>query len=100
LLRGRLSSVLCGSAGVFVDLVFGMDRKRTLFPQQREILIDGHAAVVEEHVMVGAKAEYVVRGHRSVVGRPEWAGRRGLRLGLAGSPGECRIPASGGRKGF
>jgi hypothetical protein len=65
-----------------------------------EILIDGHAAVVEEHVMVGAKAEYVVRGHRSVVGRPEWAGMRGLRLGLAGSPGECRIPASGGRKGF
>ena len=77
-----------------------MDRKRTLFPQQREILIDGHAAVVEEHVMVGAQAEDIVRRVRPVVRGTERPDVRGLRLGLAGSPGECRIPASGGRKGF
>ena len=65
----------------FVDLVFGMDGKTTLLPQQREIIIDDHAAVVEQHVVVGAKAEYVVRGVRSVVGRSERAAVRGLRVG-------------------
>jgi hypothetical protein len=67
------------------DPVSRVDSKSRLRASQGTILTDSHAPMVEEHVVVGAQAEYVVRGVRPVVWRSERPDVRSLRVGTGKS---------------
>ncbi len=63
------------------DLVSRVDSESRLRANQGKILTNSDAAVVQENVVVGAQAEYVVGGIRPVVRRSERADVRSLRVG-------------------
>jgi len=53
---------------VLAERVLRVDRELPLRADQRQVFVDRDAAVVKEHVMVGAQAQYVVRRVGAVVG--------------------------------
>ena len=65
----------------FADSMSRVDLEPTLFSRGRQVFPDPHAAVVEEHVVVGTQAQDVVLRIWPVVRRPERPDVRGLRVG-------------------
>ena len=63
------------------DLVSRVDLESRFRANQGKILTDSHAPMVEEHMVVGAQAEYVVGGVRPIVRCPKRADVRSLRVG-------------------
>jgi hypothetical protein len=66
---------------LLTDPVLWVDCELSYFSCQGEILADPHAAVVEEHVMVGTEAKDVVWRIWPVVWGAERTNMGGLRVG-------------------
>src|SRR4028119_2193646 len=70
---------------LFAHTMTRVDFEPALLSHQRQVFPDPHAAVIEEHVVVGAQAQDVVRRVRPMVRRPQRPDVGGLRVG----PGEA-----------
>src|SRR5215217_4398355 len=85
--EGRISGVnsvvfLAIAQMLLVNPMSRVNRQSPLRPaKQRQVLADPDAALVEQHVVVGAQAEDVVRAIGPVVWGPERPDVGGLRVG-------------------